>query len=92
MEEMGGGERDVDVARLSERLAAVHRLDDRELARAFLDQPGDPEQVLGPLELVSAAHFGYAERAASTAAITSSGPPSATSAIGCSVAGLIVDT
>ncbi len=40
----------------------------------------------------SAAHFGYAERAASTAAITSSGPPSATSAIGCSVAGLIVDT
>ena len=40
----------------------------------------------------SAAHFGCAARALSTAAITSSGPAHATSAIGSSVAGLIVGT
>ena len=51
VEEVRGGERDVDVAGLSERLASVERLDDRELARALLDQPRDPEQVLGALEV-----------------------------------------
>jgi hypothetical protein len=50
VEEVRGRQRDVDVAGLPERLAAVERLDDRELARALLDQPGDPEQVLGALE------------------------------------------
>src|SRR5258708_6007992 len=49
-EEVRGGERDVDVARLPDRLAAVERLDDRELARPLLDQPRDAEQVLAALE------------------------------------------
>ena len=90
---MRGGERDVDVARFPQRLAAVHRLDDRQLARALLDQAGDPEQVLGalevrerrPLRLRGARGFdrrGHVVR----------GPPQATSAIGSSVAGLIVGT
>src|SRR5689334_5524729 len=42
-------ERDVDVARLLDRLARVHRLEDRELAGALLEDPCDPEQVLGAL-------------------------------------------
>ena len=49
VEEVRRGERDVDVARLLDRLAAVQRLRDRELARALLDQARDPEQVLRPL-------------------------------------------
>ena len=49
-EEVGGGQRDVDVARLADRLAAVERLDDRQLAGALLDQARDPEQVLAALE------------------------------------------
>ena len=49
VEEVRGGERDVDVARFAQRLAAVERLDHRQLARALLDEPRDPEQVLGPL-------------------------------------------
>ena len=49
VEEMRGGERQVDVARLLDRLAAVERLQHRELARALLQQPRDPEQVLGAL-------------------------------------------
>ena len=43
-------ERHVDVARLADRLAAVERLDDRQLAGALLDQARDPEQVLAALE------------------------------------------
>src|SRR5260370_1585733 len=46
---MGSRERDVDVARLVDRLAAVHRLDARERARALLEQPRDAEQVEGAL-------------------------------------------
>ena len=49
VEEVRGGERQVDVARLLDRLAAVERLEHRELARALLQQPRDPEQVLGAL-------------------------------------------
>ncbi len=52
VEEVRRRERDVDVARLAQGLAAVDRLDHRELARALLDQPGDPEQVLGALEVL----------------------------------------
>ena len=49
VEEVRGGERQVDVARLLDRLAAVHRLQDRELAGALLERAGDPVQVLRPL-------------------------------------------
>ena len=38
VEEVRRGERHVDVARLLDRLAAVHRLQDRELPRAFLER------------------------------------------------------
>ena len=46
VEEVRRRERDVDIARFAQRLAAVERLDDRQLARPLLDQPRDPEQVL----------------------------------------------
>ncbi len=49
VEEVRRGERKVDVARLLDRLAAVHRLQDGELARALLELPRDPEQVLRAL-------------------------------------------
>ena len=47
--EVGRRERDVDVAALLDRLARVHRFEDRELAAALLEDPRDPEQVLGAL-------------------------------------------
>ena len=50
VEEVRRRQRDVDVARLLDRLAAVQRLDDRQLARALLDQPRDPEDVLAALQ------------------------------------------
>ena len=46
---MRGGERDVDVARLLDRLAAVHGLSDGQGSRLLLNQPGDAEDVFGPL-------------------------------------------
>src|SRR5919106_849579 len=49
VEEVGRGQGQVDVAGLLDRLAAVHRLQDRELPGPFLQHPGDPVQVLGPL-------------------------------------------
>ena len=49
VEEVRGGEREVDVARLLDRLAAVQRLEHRELARALLEDARDPEQVLRAL-------------------------------------------
>src|SRR6266545_2325435 len=49
VEEVGGGQRHVDVARLLDGLAAVHGLQHRELPRPLLDHPGDAVQVLGPL-------------------------------------------
>ena len=54
IEEVRRGERDVDVARLLDRLAAVHRLDDGELARLLLDRARDAEDVLRAL---GAAHL-----------------------------------
>ena len=49
VEEVRGGERQVDVARLADRLAAVQRLEHRELARALLEDARDAEEVLGAL-------------------------------------------
>ena len=49
VEEVGGGEREVDVARLLDRLAAVQRLEDGELARALLEDARDAEEVLRAL-------------------------------------------
>jgi hypothetical protein len=45
---MSGRERHVDVARFLDRLAAIQRLRDGQRARLLLNQPGDPEDVLGP--------------------------------------------
>ena len=49
VEEMRGGHRHVEVARFLDRLAAVHRLGDGELAGAVLQQAGDAVDVLGAL-------------------------------------------
>src|SRR5438874_2283364 len=49
VEEVRGREREVDVARLPDRLAAVQRFEHRELARPLLEGAPDPEQVLRAL-------------------------------------------
>ena len=49
VEEVGRGQREVHVPRFLDRLPSVHRLEHGELARAVLERPGDPVQVLGPL-------------------------------------------
>jgi hypothetical protein len=49
IEEVLRDERQVDVARLLDRLAVVERLQHGQLAGALLDDPRDPEQVLPPL-------------------------------------------
>src|SRR5207302_2939780 len=49
VEEVRGREWHVDVARFADRLAAVERLEDRELARALLEEPRDPEEILRAL-------------------------------------------
>ena len=49
VEEVRRREREVDVAALADRLAAVERLEHRELARALLDDAGDAVQVLRAL-------------------------------------------
>ena len=49
VEEVRGGERQVDVAALADRLAAVEALEHGELARALLDDARDPVEVLGAL-------------------------------------------
>src|SRR5204863_8864305 len=49
VEEMCGRQGEVDVARLLDRLAAVQRLEDRELTRALLQDARDPEQVFRAL-------------------------------------------
>jgi hypothetical protein len=43
------GERQVDVARLLDRLAAVERLEDGEFARPLLEEARDAEEVLRAL-------------------------------------------
>ena len=54
VEEPRGDERDVDVARLLDRLAVVERLGDGELAGALLHEARDAEQVLAA---VAAGHL-----------------------------------
>src|SRR5206468_5476097 len=49
IEEVRCRQRQVYVARLADRLAAVQRLEHRELARPLLQEPRDPEEVLRPL-------------------------------------------
>ena len=49
VEEVGGGERHVDVAGLPDGLAVVERLEHGQLPGPLLEQPGDPVEVLGPL-------------------------------------------
>ena len=49
VEEVRRRQRQVDVARLADRLAAVERLEHGELARALLQDPRDSEEVLGAL-------------------------------------------
>src|SRR5919201_469847 len=49
VEEVRGGQRQVDVAGLANRLAAVQGFEHRELARAFLEDTRDPEEVLRAL-------------------------------------------
>ena len=49
VEEVRRCEREIDVARLLDRLAAVERLGNRELAGALLQDPRDPEQHLRAL-------------------------------------------
>jgi len=46
---VGGAERDVDVARFLDRLAAIHRLDDSQLSCALLEDSRNSEQVSGAL-------------------------------------------
>ncbi len=45
---MAGDERDVDVACLADRLAVVHRFEDGEQARMFLNLTGDGVQITRP--------------------------------------------
>ncbi len=49
VEEVRGREREVDVTRLLDRLAAVKRLGHRQLPRALLQDACNPEQILRPL-------------------------------------------
>ena len=49
VEEVCGGEREVDVTGLLDRLAAVERLGHRELTRSLLEDSCDAEEVLGAL-------------------------------------------
>jgi hypothetical protein len=76
-------QRDVDIARLPDRLAVVDGLQDGELPAALLDDPSDPVEVLRAIGA-------YAVRAAATAASTSASPASTTSASTSSVAGFTV--
>ncbi len=46
---MGRRQRDVDVARLADRLAVVEAFEHGELAGTLLHDAGDPEKVFGPL-------------------------------------------
>ncbi len=86
--EVRRGQWDVDVARFLDRLARIDRLENGELARALLEQTGDPVQVLGALPPGQVPQRRLkAVRAARTAASTSAGPPFATLVSTSSVAG-----
>ena len=58
MIEMAGDERNVDVARLADRLAVVDRLQDREEALALLDVARKRIEMLRPLEAGERRPFG----------------------------------
>ena len=63
VEEVRRGQRHVDVARFADRLAAVERLDHRELARPLLQRARDPVQVLAALGGFAASTSSAARRA-----------------------------
>ena len=75
VEEVRRRERHVHVARLADRLAAVHRLHDRQLPRPLLDQARDPEQVLAAVEPAERgpARLGGARRLDGAANVAGSG-------------------
>ena len=81
IEEVRGGERDVDVARLLDRLAAVHRLEHRELARLLLDQRARSDRCTcrARPERASTSASRTPPRRPRTAASTSAASASATS-------------
>ena len=88
---MRGRERDVDVARLADRLAAVQRLEHGELARPLLEEARDSEEVLRALGAGQgrpAVLEGVARGLDGELHLSSVAWP--TSASGSSVAGLIV--
>ena len=77
VEEVRRGERDVDVARLAQRLAAVQRLDDASSrARSWISR-AMRNRYFARSRPGSAAHAGCASRAASTAARRSASPAQA---------------
>src|SRR4051794_15707568 len=49
IKEMRRDERQIDVPAFLDRLAAVHGFEHGQLARFFLDQPGDPEKKFSAL-------------------------------------------
>jgi len=49
LREVRRGEWNVDVPRLPDGLAAINGFEDRELPRAFLEQPCDPEEIFRAL-------------------------------------------
>ena len=84
------GQRHVDVAALLDRLARVHRFEDRELARALLEDPRDAEQVLGALPARQLAPRPALGAAGGADRLVDIGRArAATSASGCSVDGSI---
>ena len=92
VEEVRGGERHVDVARFLDRLAAVDRLEHRELARALLQHAARCGRgtCRARCRRERPTRRSDASRRRGDGAATSAAPASATSASGSSVAGLIV--
>ena len=91
VEEVGRGERHVDVAGLLDRLAVVDRLEHGELAAALLDDARDPVEVLARARCrASGPRCVKARRAALTALSTSASSASAISASTSSVLGVMV--
>jgi hypothetical protein len=87
MVEVARDQRDIDVARLPDRLAVVQRLENCEEPRVLLDLPCDGVEVTGANMTAQPLHDPCATRAAFTAASTSSAEPCAIFAIGWLLAG-----
>ena len=89
---MRRGQGDVDVARLADGLAVVEGLDDREFARALLDESRDAKEVLRALRRRSSWTRPSRRRVAPAATARSTSAPEAwaTVASGSSLAGLSV--